>query len=158
MESEKRTKAKRERGKEIRELTLLCLLFSFGFFPTPSLYCLPSSFALFPSFLLLLCITSRRGKREGEENRKGKRGEWCLPLLWHLLFSFAFSHLWDAKAKWAVLENKKKGIANGYPLKWAQKRARVSLINRTPLPVTVLSDYREKGKTYPNQPRLFLTC
>jgi len=26
------------------------------------------------------------------------------------------------------------------------------------LPVTVLSDYREKGKTYPNQPRLFLTC
>ena len=37
------------------------------------------------------------------------------------------------------------------------KKGKVSL-NRTPLPVTVLSGYREKGKTYPNQPRLFLTA
>jgi len=42
--------------------------------------------------------------------------------------------------------------------KMGTKKAKVSLINRTPLPVTVLSDYREKGKTYRNQPRLFLTC
>jgi hypothetical protein len=37
------------------------------------------------------------------------------------------------------------------------KKGKVAL-NRKPLPVTVLSGYREKGKTYPNQPRLFLTA
>jgi hypothetical protein len=59
-----------------------------------------------------------------------------------------------------VEERIKRGcqVVLDYPEKWAQKRAKVSLINRTPLPVTVLSGYREKGKTYPNQPRRFVTC
>jgi hypothetical protein len=30
-------------------------------------------------------------------------------------------------------------------------------MNRTPLPVTVLSDYREKGKTYPISNRVIIT-
>jgi len=58
----------------------------------------------------------------------------------------------------AVLETK-KGVVRlpRLPLKWAQKRQRYPYINRTPLPVTVLSDYREKGKTYPISNRAIIT-
>jgi hypothetical protein len=58
------------------------------------------------------------------------------------------------------LQKTKKGNRQsdtGYPPKWAQKKAKVPYINRTPLPVTVLSHYREKGKTYPISNRAIIT-
>jgi len=57
----------------------------------------------------------------------------------------------------AVLENKKGDSISAIPCEMDTKKAKVSLINRTPLPVTVLSYYREKDKTYPISNRAIIT-
>jgi hypothetical protein len=51
-----------------------------------------------------------------------------------------------------VLENniKKGGQRNRYPPKMGMKKGKgIPISSGTPLPVIVLSYYREKGKTYP---------
>jgi len=55
-----------------------------------------------------------------------------------------------------VLENKKGDSGTAIPWSDTKKRQRYPYINRAPLPVSVLGNYREKGKTSPIQPRLFL--
>jgi hypothetical protein len=56
-------------------------------------------------------------------------------------------------AQRAVLENKKGDSRNGYPLKWAQKKAKEPLSIRGSFACDFLFTF---GKTYPIQPRLFL--
>ena len=64
---------------------------------------------------------------------------------WGVLSSFFLFQGCQLKRRcWRI---KKGSQVSPTTLKMGTKKARVSLINGTPWPVTVLSDYREKGKT-----------